>query len=157
VTNLSFATLGATTMTEKLSTGGSDCGCSFGHVAQNSAATATGNLTWTQADNTSYSITCALISADTGIASDGTPQIIRNGTDVAVDLTEVAKGFGAFATTGTYPTGTFGMKSTGTAADTYLYEIGLQVVFTPASVSSDTQEWRGCIPTITRNETNLSY
>jgi hypothetical protein len=143
VTNLSFATLGATTMTEKTSSGGSDCGCAFGHVAQSGAAAATGNLTWTQADNTSYSITCALISADPAVASDGTPQLIRNGTDVAVDLTSVAQGYSAWATSSTYPSGTFGMKSTGTAADTYLYELGAIIVYNSTSPASPV----GRIPT----------
>lgn len=63
VTTLSFATLGATTATEKLSTGGSDCGCTFGHVLQSGAATGTGNLTWAQTDGTTHSITWAIIPA----------------------------------------------------------------------------------------------
>lgn len=58
VTSLSFATLGAATMTEKLSTGGSDCAAAFGHVLQTAAvAPATGTLTWAQTDGPTYSIT----------------------------------------------------------------------------------------------------
>lgn len=60
VTSLSFATLGATTATEKTSTGGSDCGCIFGHKLQTGTAVATGNLTWAQTDGTTYSITWAI-------------------------------------------------------------------------------------------------
>lgn len=60
VTSLSFATLGATTATEKTSSGGSDCGCIFGHVLQAGAAAATGNLTWAQTDGNTYSITWAI-------------------------------------------------------------------------------------------------
>lgn len=61
VTSLSFATLGATTATEKLSTGGSDCGCIFGHRLQSGNAAATGNLTWAQTDGTTYSIVWTIV------------------------------------------------------------------------------------------------
>lgn len=50
VTSLSFATAGALSMTEKLSTGGNDCACAFGHLLQSGGPTATGNLTWSQVD-----------------------------------------------------------------------------------------------------------
>jgi hypothetical protein len=60
VTSLSFATLGATTMTEKLSTGGNDCAVAFGHVQQNGGPAATGNLTWAQTNGTTYSFTLTL-------------------------------------------------------------------------------------------------
>src|SRR5690242_13547210 len=61
VTSLSFATLGATTMTEKLSTGGSDCACASGHKLQAGAAAATGDLTWAQTNGATYSHVWALI------------------------------------------------------------------------------------------------
>jgi hypothetical protein len=60
VTSLSFATLGATAATEKTSTGGSDCGCIFGHALQTGGPSATGNLTWAQTNGTTYSITWAI-------------------------------------------------------------------------------------------------
>lgn len=60
VTSLSFATLGATTMTEKLSTGGSDCACASGYKLQAGAAAATGNLTWSQTNGATYSHVWAL-------------------------------------------------------------------------------------------------
>lgn len=60
VTSLSFATLGATTMTEKLSTGGSDCAVAFGHVLQAGGPSATGNLTWAQTDGTTYTLVLAI-------------------------------------------------------------------------------------------------
>jgi fibronectin-binding autotransporter adhesin len=60
VTSLAFATLGATTMTEKLSTGGSDCATAFGHALQSGGPAATGNLTWAQTDGATYSATWAL-------------------------------------------------------------------------------------------------
>lgn len=61
VTSLSFATLGATTATEKLSTGGSDCAASFGHVRQANGPTGTGNLTWAQTNGTTYSVTWSIV------------------------------------------------------------------------------------------------
>lgn len=60
VTSLSFATLGATTMTEKLSTGGSDCATAFGHALQSGGPSATGGLSWAQTNGTTYSATWAL-------------------------------------------------------------------------------------------------
>lgn len=61
VTSLNFATLGATTATEKLSTGGSDCGTIFGHALQSGNAAATGDLTWAQTDGTTYSIVWTIV------------------------------------------------------------------------------------------------
>jgi hypothetical protein len=63
VTALSFALLGAAVTTEKLSTGGADCGLNFGHVLQAAGPSATGNLTWTQADGATNSITWAILPA----------------------------------------------------------------------------------------------
>ena len=45
----------ATSMVEKLSTGGSDCAVSFGHLLQVGGPTATGDFTWSQVDGTTYS------------------------------------------------------------------------------------------------------
>lgn len=56
VTSLSFATAGAATFTEKLSTGGSDCANAFGHVLQSGGPSAAGTLTWAQTDGTTYSM-----------------------------------------------------------------------------------------------------
>lgn len=63
VTSFTFATAGALTATEKLSTGGSDCGCILGYRLQSGAPAATGNMTWAQADGTTYSFTLALLPA----------------------------------------------------------------------------------------------
>lgn len=93
VTSLSFATLGATTMTEKLSTGGSDCATAFGHAIQSGGPTATGNLTWAQTDGTTYSIVWAVsplaltnytLTADSGgVAITGTAANLEMGREVA--------------------------------------------------------------------------
>lgn len=61
VTSLSFATAGATTMTEKTSMGGSDCAAAFGHVVQSGGPTGTGTLTWSQTNGTTYSITWEIL------------------------------------------------------------------------------------------------
>lgn len=60
VTSLAFATAGATTATEKLSTGGADCGNIFGHVLQSGGPSATGTLTWAQTNGTTYSVAWAI-------------------------------------------------------------------------------------------------
>jgi hypothetical protein len=69
VTSLSFATLGATTATDNLSTGGSDCGTCFGHALQSGSPVAVGGLTWAQNNNATYSTTFALIPNETLVAT----------------------------------------------------------------------------------------
>lgn len=58
VTTLSSVNFGAFTTTEKLSTGGLDCACAFGHDLVTSGAT--GNITWSQTDGTTYAIVWAI-------------------------------------------------------------------------------------------------
>lgn len=82
VTSLSFATLGATTATEKLSTGGSDCGTIFGHALQSGTPAATGNLTWAQTDGTTYSITWAVKPAVTGTGAAAADAATASGVGV---------------------------------------------------------------------------
>jgi len=60
VTTMAGGTIGALSATEKLSTGGSDCACSFGHVLQSGGPAATGTFTWAQVNGTTYSITWAI-------------------------------------------------------------------------------------------------
>lgn len=62
VTSLAGATIGALTMTEKLSAGGSDCSTAFGH-ALNTLKTATGDFTWAQTNGTTYSISWEVLKA----------------------------------------------------------------------------------------------
>lgn len=124
VTSLSFATLGATTATEKLSTGGSDCGTIFGHALQNGGPTGTGNLTWAQTNGTTYSIVWAIkpssaivMTGDVGSYSiTGTAASLEQGyavigdigsysiSGVAATLTaqrKIAGDVGSYAITGT--------------------------------------------------------
>lgn len=65
-------------------------------------------------------------------ATAGTPQLTLNGADNSVTLGQGASSLlNVFTTSATFPTGAFGMKSTGTAADTYFYEGGVQVAYVP--------------------------
>lgn len=70
VSTLAFATLGSTTATEKLSTGGSDCGNIFGHALQAGAAADTGALSWAQTNGATYSMTWAIKAAATVVEAD---------------------------------------------------------------------------------------
>lgn len=76
VTSLSFATLGATTMTENLSNPAlfSDAATAFGHKLQTGGPTGTGSLTWSQTNGTTYSHTWAIkpVAFPTITASGGT-------------------------------------------------------------------------------------
>lgn len=101
VTSLSFATAGATTATEKLSTGGSDCGCNFGHVLQTGGPTGTGDLTWAQTNGTTYSITWAIkvaaastVTADISGTLDGLTAALEGNSAAA----ELAATLGGLAT-----------------------------------------------------------
>jgi hypothetical protein len=110
VTSLSFATLGATTAAEKLSTGGSDCGNIFGHALQSGAATGTGSLTWAQTDGATYSITWAIAPlALTPI--DGALSLAL--TDFTLAATGVVPVQGALALT----VGDLALAATGTVSD----------------------------------------
>jgi hypothetical protein len=65
--------------------------------------------------------------------SAGTPQLVDNGSDVAITLTSTPTLYSNHTTSATYPSNgnTTGMKSSGTAMDTYLYECGIQVAYIP--------------------------
>jgi hypothetical protein len=75
VTSLSFATAGATTMTEKLSIGGSDCAVAFGHVL--ATGSVSGDLTWTQTDGATISLVFAVLP-------DGPPVGVGAALDASV-------------------------------------------------------------------------
>jgi hypothetical protein len=74
VTSFTFATLGALTSTEKLSTGGSDSAVAFGHVLQTGGPTATGGLSWAQTNAAGVSITWAIKKASASAATPRSPQ-----------------------------------------------------------------------------------
>ncbi len=58
-----------------------------------------------------------------------TVQLINNGVDVPKTLTTVSALYTDITTSATYPTGAFGMKSSGTADDTFFYEGGCLIVW----------------------------
>jgi hypothetical protein len=101
VTNLAFATLGATTMTESVSTGGSDCGTAFGHVLQTGAIAATGALTWTQTNNTTYSTTLVLIPQETALTA--TAPLVTLTAPTAARTTTITTAAGTQTVTVTAP------------------------------------------------------
>lgn len=62
----------------------------------------------------------------------GTPKLVDNGTDIAITLTSTQTYYEHINTSASYPSAgnTVGMKSTGSAMDTFLYECGIQIVYT---------------------------
>jgi hypothetical protein len=119
VTSLTSANLGAFTTTEKLSTGGSDCACAFGHLLDSGAASATGAITWAQTDGTTYSITWAikpaLVYSGTGILTAGPATLSASATFSVPTFTGTATlttGKASLAASGT----TTGPEVTATAA-----------------------------------------
>lgn len=102
VTSLAFATAGATTATEKLSTGGSDCGAIFGHVLQSGGPSATGNLTWSQTDGTTYSHVWAIKPAANPVITADSGAVSITGTDAGLLYKHaITADSGAVAITGT--------------------------------------------------------
>lgn len=67
----------------------------------------------------------------------GTPKITVNGADTAITLTSSPALYSACVTSATYPAdaATIGMVSTGTADDTFLYECGIVVAYTPSGAT----------------------
>jgi len=134
----STASLGAMTeRAEHLSGGaGTDAGNSIATLdGTDAAAAATGSITWAQTDAATYSVALACRPEATWAAQ--TTKLIRNGTDVAITLTSTNALYTAIADSASYPTGVFGLKSTGTGDDTYFYEGGCIVVFDEAAAPSD--------------------
>jgi len=69
--------------------------------------------------------------------SAGTPKLVDNGVDVAITLTSAQTFYSNVDTSSSYPSNgnTVGMKSTGNAMDTFLYETGIQIAYIPATVT----------------------
>lgn len=66
---------------------------------------------------------------------NGTPQLVSNGSDNSVTLTNSAAMYKVLTTTSTYPTGAFGMKSSG-GMPTYLYEGGVIIGYDDVTIST---------------------
>lgn len=64
----------------------------------------------------------------------GTPKIMDNGTETAVVLTNAAKLFAVLTASASYPSDAagIGIRSTNNADDTFLYECGTLIAYTPA-------------------------
>lgn len=70
-------------------------------------------------------------------AVSGTPKITVNGSDYAITLTTSPATYRKTITTSSYPSNSaaIGMVSGGTADDTFLYECGMVVAFTPNNIT----------------------
>ena len=101
----------------------------------NAAAAATGSITWAQTNSTTYSIVGAVRPQETW--STPTAKLVRNGTDEAITITNTYAFYSAITTSAIYPTGVFGMKSTGNYDNTYFGEGGCGVIYIePLAVSA---------------------
>lgn len=71
-------------------------------------------------------------------AVSGTPKITNNGTDTAITLAATSALYRNAVTSASYPSDAagIGMVSSGTADDTFLYECGMLIAFTPASTAA---------------------
>lgn len=63
----------------------------------------------------------------------GTPKLVDNGSDVSITLSGTPTPYANNTTTSTYPSGAFGMKSSGSGMDTYFYEGGVMVAYIPGA------------------------
>ncbi len=77
---------------------------------------------------------CAWLWAKGAAGGAGTPKIMDNGTETAIVLTSSAALFSLRTTSSTYPSNAagIGMRSTNNADDTFLYECGTLLAYTPA-------------------------
>ena len=77
----------------------------------------------------------ALVSYKANISA-GTPKITNNGTDTAITLTTTSSLFTNIVDSASYPSNAagIGMISGGGGLDTYLYECGMLIAYTPAAV-----------------------
>jgi hypothetical protein len=150
----STASLGAMTeRAEHLPAGaGADCANSISTLDGTSgAAAATGSITWAQTDSTTYSIAWACRPEDTWAAAAA--KLIDNGSDVSLTLTTTSAFYSSVATSAVYPSGAFGIKSTGTVEDTFFYEGGVLIVYNEAA--NDAMEWISRLPVQKNRYTNM--
>lgn len=74
-------------------------------------------------------------------AVSGTPKITNNGTDTGITLAVTSALYTNLVTSATYPSDAagIGMVSSGTADDTFLYECGMLVAYTPTAGATTAQ------------------
>lgn len=129
-----------------LSAGGSELGIIEGHSTGGSAGTNISvGLTYRKVTATTSiqpQMTGSSVAGVVGTASfkitpitAGTPKLVDNGSDVAITLSSTQTLYSNHTTTSTYPANgnTIGMKSSGSAMDSFLYECGIQIAYIPAS------------------------
>lgn len=135
VTSVSGATVGsygASGRWEKQSTAGSDCAATIWSIdGADSAPVATGAVTWSQTNGVTTSFSFA-VRPETLV---GSPDIMDNGTETAITLTATSALYTKITDSASYPSDAagIGLRSTTTALDTFLYECGTIIAYTPAS------------------------
>lgn len=150
----STASLGA--MTERVSHlpagAGADCAVSLATIdGTNASAAATGSITWAQTNSTTYSIAFAVRPEATWAVAAA--KLIDNASDVSITLTTTSALYTSVATSAVYPSGAFGIKSTGTVEDTFFYEGGVLIVYNQAE--NDAMEWLSRLPVQKNRYTNM--
>ncbi len=84
---------------------------------------------------TSVQGTASLKYNTSGIKTAGTPKLMDNGSETTVTLTETAALFSSITDSASYPSNAagIGMRSSGAgSADTYMYECGTLIAYTPS-------------------------
>lgn len=104
-------------------------------------ASDTGTVTVTQAAADDWA--SVLIALEPSIPA-GSPDIMDNGSETAVTLTSTAALYTKITDSASYPSNAagIGIRSTGSNADTYLYECGTLIAYIPGA-GQDTPELRG--------------
>jgi hypothetical protein len=136
ITSPSLANVGGTmSFDERTSTGGSDCAVALCYEVTMQTA-ATGDFTWTQAtDGVTYSILFTLVPQDP-VIDVGLPDLMDNGTEKEMTLATTSAVYTNLTDSASYPSNAagIGIRSSGTAVDTYLYECGTVIAYTPGAV-----------------------
>jgi hypothetical protein len=133
VSNVAGATIGSFGADggryQKLSTGGSDCANTLYAIdGTDVTPPATGAITWSQTNGVSTSISWA-------VRPEGTPSpdLMDNGSETAITLSATSALYTLLTDSASYPSNAagIGLRSTGTAADTFLYECGTVIAYIP--------------------------
>ncbi len=133
VTNVAGATIGSYTQRyEKQSTGGSDCANTIWSVdGTDTAPAATGAVTWSQTNGVTTTFSWAVRPEDTV----GSPKIMSNGVETAITLSTASALYTLITDSASYPSNVAGVgeTSTGSVADTFLYDCGIVIAYIPAA------------------------
>lgn len=103
------------------------------YEAVDSAAALTASLSGA-ASSRDWAVAVGTYKAQTGAVSYGNPKLHLNGTDYAITLTASNALYTQIVDSASYPSAAagIGMRSSGTSPDTFLYECGAIIAYTPA-------------------------